>query len=183
LEEPFDPLADDPFAGAPLTTENPLALTTGRGGTGTGGRSETARRSLDSHTGRDWRLTTSPKMPLDLLGVQRLLLEQLLDEPVQDRAVLDEDLPRLVVRGLDEPADLAVDRRGDGLRVVALVAHVAPEEHLPRALPSLIAPISSLMPNCVTILRASPVAFSMSFAAPEVGSWKTSSSATRPPRA
>ena len=47
--------------------------------------------------------------------------------------------------------------------------------------PSLTAPIFSLMPYCVTIARATRVAFSMSFAAPVVGSWNTSSSAARPP--
>jgi hypothetical protein len=39
------------------------------------------------------------------------------------------------------------------------------------------------MPYSVTILRAIAVAFSMSLAAPVVGSWKMISSATRPPRA
>ena len=62
--------------------------------------------------------------------VQRLLLEQLEHELVEDVAVLDEDLPGLVVRGLDEAADLLVDDAGDLLGVVALVAHVAAEEHL-----------------------------------------------------
>ena len=47
--------------------------------------------------------------------------------------------------------------------------------------PNLIAPSRSVMPYCVTIARAVAVAFSMSFAAPVVGSWKTSSSAARPP--
>ena len=37
-------------------------------------------------------------------------------------------VPGLVVRGLDEPADLLVDDAGDLLGVVALVAHVAAEE-------------------------------------------------------
>ena len=37
------------------------------------------------------------------------------------------------------------------------------------------------MPYCVTMARATWVAFSMSLAAPVVGSWKTSSSAARPP--
>ena len=47
--------------------------------------------------------------------------------------------------------------------------------------PSLIAPSRSVMPYCVTIARATAVAFSMSLPAPVVGSWKTSSSAARPP--
>ena len=51
------------------------------------------------------------------------------------------------------------------------------------AWPSLTEPMSALMPYSVTILRAMEVAFSMSFEAPVVGSWKTISSATRPPMA
>ena len=39
------------------------------------------------------------------------------------------------------------------------------------------------MPYSVTMARASAVAFSMSLPAPVVGSWKTSSSAARPPSA
>ena len=66
------------------------------------------------------------------------------DQLVEDVAVLDQDLPRLVVRGLDEPADLLVDHAGDLFGVVALVAHVATEERPRRWLwPSLIAPIRS----------------------------------------
>ena len=49
--------------------------------------------------------------------------------------------------------------------------------------PYLIAPSLELMPYCVIIARASWVAFSMSLPAPVVGSWKTSSSAARPPSA
>jgi hypothetical protein len=49
------------------------------------------------------------------------------------------------------------------------------------ALAVLDAPSASVMPYSVTIARATLVAFSMSLAAPVVGSWKTSSSAARPP--
>ena len=49
--------------------------------------------------------------------------------------------------------------------------------------PSLTAPTVRVMPKSVTILRAVPVAFSMSLEAPVVGSRKTSSSAARPPMA
>ena len=49
------------------------------------------------------------------------------------------------------------------------------------SLPYWIAPSRSVMPYCVTIARATAVAFSMSFEAPVVGSWKMSSSAARPP--
>ena len=113
--------------------------------------------------------------------MQGLLLHQLEHQVVEDVAVLDQDLPRLVVRGLDEPAHLVVDGRGDLLGVVALVAHVAAEEDLAVLLAELAAPSLSLMPYWVTIARAIAVAFSMSLLAPVVGSWKTSSSAVRPP--
>ena len=49
--------------------------------------------------------------------------------------------------------------------------------------PYLTAPSCALMPYSVTIERAKAVAFSMSSEAPVVGSWNTSSSAARPPRA
>ena len=55
---------------------------------------------------------------------------QLQHQVVQDVAVLDQDLPRLVVRGLDQPPDLVVDRRGDLLGVVALCDHLAAQERL-----------------------------------------------------
>ncbi len=51
------------------------------------------------------------------------------------------------------------------------------------SLPYLTAPSLALMPYWVTIARAIAVAFSMSLPAPVVGSWKTSSSAARPPSA
>ncbi len=56
-----------------------------------------------------------------------------------------------------------------------------PRNTSPLLEPSLTAPMSALMPYSVTILRAMPVAFSMSLEAPVVGSWNTISSATRPP--
>ena len=69
----------------------------------------------------------------DLLLVEGLLLEQLEHQVVEHVAVVDQDLPRLVVRGLDQPAHLLVDDLGDPLGVVALVTHVAPEERARRA--------------------------------------------------
>ena len=48
-------------------------------------------------------------------------------------------------------------------------------------LPNFRAPSRSLMPYSVTMARAIWVAFSMSLAAPLVGSWKISSSAVLPP--
>ena len=49
---------------------------------------------------------------------------------VERVAVLDQDLPRLVVRGLDQVAHLGVDVGGDVFGVVALMAVVAAEERL-----------------------------------------------------
>src|SRR6478672_13251155 len=72
-----------------------------------------------------------------LLGVERLVLEQVEDEAVEDVAVVVDDVPRLVVRVLDERAHLRVDDAGDLLAVVALVAHVAAEEDLALALAEL----------------------------------------------
>jgi hypothetical protein len=56
-----------------------------------------------------------------------------------------------------------------------------PRNTSPSPWPTRTAPTRSLMPYCVTILRATAVAFSMSLDAPVVGSWNTTSSATRPP--
>ncbi len=56
-----------------------------------------------------------------------------------------------------------------------------PMKGSPSDVPSRTAPSDSVMPYWVTIARATLVAFSMSLLAPVVGSWKTSSSAARPP--
>ncbi len=56
-----------------------------------------------------------------------------------------------------------------------------PRNISPDEAPSLTEPMSALIPNSVTMRFAVPVAFSMSLLAPDVGSWKTTSSATRPP--
>ena len=57
-----------------------------------------------------------------------------------------------------------------------------PRNGSPSPWPNLRAPSRSLMPYSVIMPRAIWVAFSMSLAAPVVGSWKMSSSAVRPPR-
>src|SRR5690606_28222106 len=82
----------------------------GRGAAG-GARPGRARRALDDRA----------EDLLQLLLAEGLLLQQREDQVVQDVAVLDEDLPRLVVRGLDQLLDLLVDQAGDLLGVVALV--------------------------------------------------------------
>ena len=60
--------------------------------------------------------------PLQVDPGQRLLLEELEHQPVQDVAVV-EDLPRLVVRGLDERCGPPRRSRRDLDGVVGLVAH------------------------------------------------------------
>src|SRR6476659_8485810 len=76
----------------------------------------------------------------ELLGVQRLVLEQVEDEAVEDGAVVVDDVPGLVVGAVDQAADLLVDDAGDVLAVVALVPHVAAEEDLTRGLAELDGP-------------------------------------------
>ncbi|CAG7113321.1 hypothetical protein PICSAR202_03872 [Mycobacterium avium subsp. paratuberculosis] len=67
---------------------------------------------------------------LQLSAVQRLLLQQLARQRVEDVAVFGEDLPGLSVGGLDQLADLVVDVTGDLVRVVGLGAHGAAEERV-----------------------------------------------------
>src|ERR671912_1673610 len=68
--------------------------------------------------------------PGELALVEALAFEQLEHEGVEDVTVVVDDVPRLVVSVVDELADLFVDDGRDLLGVVALVAHVAAEEHL-----------------------------------------------------
>ena len=96
----------------------------------TGGRSDTGRRAEESHTGREGRLVTGSKIRAMSSLSSVSFSSSSSDEVVEDVAVLDEDLPGLVVRGLDELAHLLVDDLRDAFGVVALVAHVAAEEHL-----------------------------------------------------
>ena len=63
-------------------------------------------------------------------GRDGLLLDQLEHDVVEHVAVLDQDLPGLVVRELDQRAHLAVDLGGDRVGVVPLVAHRAAQERL-----------------------------------------------------
>src|SRR3954447_6121153 len=57
----------------------------------------------------------------ELVLVEGLLLEERRGQPVEHVAVLDDELVRLVVRGLDEVAHLLVDLLRELLRVVALM--------------------------------------------------------------
>ena len=99
-------------------------------GESTGGRVDGVRRAEPVHAGRAGRFTIGAKISAICVLAERLLLEELEDQGVEDVAVLDEDLPRVVVRGLDELLDLFVDERRDLFRVVALVAHLPAHEGL-----------------------------------------------------
>src|SRR5437588_72609 len=119
---------------------------------------------------------------VQLFALEGLPLEQRLGDPVEDILVLGEHRPRASVALVDDPAHFLVDLVGDLLRVVPALHQIPAEEYRPvlgaeRQRPSL-----SDIPNSVTILRASSVAFSKSLAAPVVISPNTISSATRPPR-
>src|SRR3970282_1138721 len=89
--------------------------------------------------------------------------------------------PRLFVGGIDHLPDLVVDVGRDLVGVVLLTGVVPPRNPSPLGFPYCIGPRMSLIPYSITILRAMAVAFSMSFAAPVVGSAKMISSAVRPP--
>ena len=78
-------------------------------GIATAGRSETGRLSLESHCGPRRQLLQVLEDLGELVLVERLLLEERRGEPVEHRAVLDDQLVRLVVRVLDEGAHLLVD--------------------------------------------------------------------------
>src|SRR6476469_2932600 len=68
--------------------------------------------------------------PLQVLALQRLLLQQLDHEAVEDVAVGVEHVPRLGVRRLDELAHLLVDLVRDLQRVVRRVAHRPAQERV-----------------------------------------------------
>jgi hypothetical protein len=107
----------------------------GRGASGRGARSGPSARA-------GCRLRRRLLGPEDLLlgaageqGVELGLLDRLaLDEDLGDRgqvlAVRGEDVPRLLVRGLDDAADLVVDLARDLVGVVRLGRELAAEERL-----------------------------------------------------
>src|SRR5213592_4686353 len=66
----------------------------------------------------------------ELLGVDRLALEQDLRDPVHALAALGEEVLRGLVGLLDEAADLVVDLARDLVRVVGLRGELAAEEGL-----------------------------------------------------
>src|SRR5262245_9859683 len=78
----------------------------------------------------DALLRLAVEQPQELVAVDGLDLEQDLRQPVQRLDVVAEHLAGGVVRLLDDPADLVVDLARDLLRVVGLVAELAPEERL-----------------------------------------------------
>ena len=117
----------------------------------------------------------------DLFLLEGLLLEEALDHEVELVAVLGHDLARLVVRFLDEPADLGVDLGGDDVRVVLDVAEVAARGT------AAIRSGRARGGRARTSRTGSPSAWRSACSAgcrpgrPVVGSSKTISSATRPP--
>ena len=104
------------------------------------------------------------------------------DEHLDELRAGDQDLGRPLERLVDDRADFLVDRLGDLVAVVPLLADLAAEEDELVALARTTSgPSLSLIPNSVTIRRARSVAFSMSLLAPVVVSPKISRSATLPP--
>ena len=106
---------------------------------------------------------------------------RMMRDPVQLLHVLAEHCERELVRLLDHAADLVVDLAGDLLGVVGLGAVVAAEERLVVAAAEHAR--AELLAHAERMIIDFDVAvtFSRSFAAPVVTSWKTISSAARPP--
>src|SRR6185436_10579433 len=100
----------------------------GRVGAVPGTADRRAATSVGAVRGHRWTLLDPDADARHVRLTDGFLLEQLLDDAVEDVAVLDQDLPRLVVREFDERAHLTVDLRRDRLGVVPLVAHRAAEE-------------------------------------------------------
>src|SRR3954453_4188379 len=71
----------------------------------------------------------------ELLGLDRLALEQQLGDRLQALAMLGQDVACDLVRALDDAADLVVDLARDLVAVVRLRAELAPEERLPVVVP------------------------------------------------
>src|SRR5205085_10701645 len=62
------------------------------------------------------------------LAFERFLADQFVRQAIELVAMLDDDLLRPLPVGVDEPADLLVDRLGDAVAVIALLAELAAEE-------------------------------------------------------
>ena len=161
-----------------------------------GGRRVGFRRALGRPTGRPRSLRTmrlrraaaaivrpAVENRADFFGFDRFVLEQRRHHPLDFVPVLVENLRAAFVARLDDLAHFRVDLAGDLFGVVSLFAEIAAQEDLMRAAAVLNRPERSLMPYCVTIRRASSVAFSKSLLAPVVTSPNLISSESRPPSA
>src|SRR5262249_45030343 len=79
----------------------------------------------------DLELGLALEQRLELLGLDRLALEEQLADRLEVAPVLLEDVDRHLVGALDDPPDLVVDLTRDLVRVVRLGAELAAEERLP----------------------------------------------------
>src|SRR2546430_12126532 len=68
------------------------------------------------------------EQPVELVGLERLLLDQLVHHEVELVPVLREDLVRALTRAIDDVVDLGVDDLGDIFGVVALLLNLSAEE-------------------------------------------------------
>ena len=75
-------------------------------------------------------LLDSGEDDLKLSAVQCFLLQEFRGQHVEHVAVLGQDRPRLVVRGLDQLADLVIDVAGDFVAVISLGTHSAAQERI-----------------------------------------------------
>ena len=98
--------------GAVAAVGGPCASRSGRPprpGSATGGWSESNRVSLDSQVGRIGRLRIGSKIAASSLALSVSCSSRSRTRLVEDVAVVVDDVPRLVVGGVDELADLLVD--------------------------------------------------------------------------
>src|SRR5262245_65185114 len=104
-------------------------LTVARHGAGDLGTLRAGRKLLGL-LAPDLELGLALEQRLELVGLDRLALEQQLGDRLEVIAVLLEDVARHLVRSLDDPADLVIDLTRDLVRVVRLGAELAAEERL-----------------------------------------------------
>src|SRR4051794_21552099 len=93
-----------------------------------GGRSRLARLLL--LVGEDLLRRLAGEQGDELLGIDRLPLQQQLRDPLEILAALAEQALRALVGALDDAADLVIDLAGDLVGVVGLGAELATEEGL-----------------------------------------------------
>src|SRR5438445_5494747 len=90
------------------------------------GLSRRLLRRFDRRAALHWRLTA--KYALEIVTVERLVLDQRRRDSIQHVAMVGDDLDCLLIALVDEPSNLLVDGLGRLLRVVLLLADLSAKE-------------------------------------------------------